>query len=68
MFGAGNYAVTSPPALIVDPGSLVLNGAFDGSGDTAILAAGSGLAASESWGQIPGLYLVGIEQTSWAAT
>ena len=40
-FGAGNYTVSSAPVFVVDPGTLVLNGGFNGSGDTAILAAGS---------------------------
>jgi uncharacterized repeat protein (TIGR01451 family) len=45
-FGAGNYILTTPPALIVDPGTLVLDSAYDGSANTGILAAGSSLASS----------------------
>jgi hypothetical protein len=44
VFGAGNYTVTSAPSLIVNPGTLVVNGGFDGSGDTALLAGGSTLS------------------------
>ncbi len=45
VFGAGNWTLTAGPTLIDDPGTLNLNGSFDGSGDTAILSAGSTLAA-----------------------
>lgn len=41
--GAGNYTITSGPALIVNPGTLNLNGGFDGSGDRELLSAGSSL-------------------------
>lgn len=44
VFGAGNYSITSAPALIVDPGTLNLNGGFNGDANTDILAAGSTLA------------------------
>ena len=43
LFGAGNYSVTSGPGLIGDPGSINLNGSFDGSSDLHIVAAGSGV-------------------------
>ena len=44
-FGVGNYAISSGPSLIVDPGTLVLDGSFDGSTEQDLLAAGSTLAA-----------------------
>lgn len=44
-FGAGNYTLTAAPSFIVDPGTLTLNGSFNGGGDTEILAAGSSLNA-----------------------
>ena len=44
VFGAGNYALSSPPVLLDDPGTIVLNGAFDGSNDTEVLVAGSTLS------------------------
>ena len=45
VFGAGNYTVTSAPTLIVDPGTVTLNGGFNGSSDIDILnSAGSSLA------------------------
>lgn len=47
-FGAGNYTITSLPLLIDDPGSVYLNGAFDGSEDTALILGGSSLAASDT--------------------
>lgn len=43
VFGAGNYTITTPPAFVVDPGTLVLNGGYDGSADTDILTTGSTL-------------------------
>jgi uncharacterized repeat protein (TIGR01451 family) len=46
VFGQGNYSITSPLSLVVDPGTLLINGAFDGSADTEILAPGSSLAAA----------------------
>ncbi len=44
-FGAGNYQITAVPSLIVDPGTLTFNGAFDGSSDTEILDPSSTLAS-----------------------
>ena len=44
-FGAGNYSIFSGPSLIADPGTLVLNGSFDGSGSPEILDVSSTLAA-----------------------
>ncbi|MEM7028973.1 MAG: hypothetical protein AAF629_05230 [Chloroflexota bacterium] len=41
VFGTTGYTITSPPVFIDDPGTLTLNGAFDGSNDTEILAPGS---------------------------
>jgi len=32
VFGAGNYSVTAPPSLVVDPGTVVLANTFTGSG------------------------------------
>lgn len=40
VFGPGNYTIDQAPSFIQDPGSLSLNGAFDGSSDTALLAGG----------------------------
>ncbi len=37
VFGAGNYAMTVAPMLVVDPGTLVLNTAFDGTAANASL-------------------------------
>ncbi|REJ75816.1 MAG: hypothetical protein DWQ30_18190, partial [Acidobacteria bacterium] len=48
VFGEGNYAITSPPTLVDDPGSLVLNPSYDGSGDGELLAPGSALAAGDT--------------------
>jgi len=42
-FGIGNYSLISSPTLIDDPGTLILNGAYDGSLDADILSAGSSL-------------------------
>ncbi|MEZ5469747.1 MAG: hypothetical protein R3F18_19075 [Lysobacterales bacterium] len=44
VFGAGNYSIVAPPTLITDPGTLVLNSAFDGSSETDILSPASTLA------------------------
>ncbi|MCB0595114.1 MAG: DUF11 domain-containing protein, partial [Phaeodactylibacter sp.] len=43
VFGAGNYTFVSPPALVNDPGTINLNGSFDGSSDKEIFASGSSL-------------------------
>ncbi|MCB9297737.1 MAG: hypothetical protein H6559_32105 [Lewinellaceae bacterium] len=43
VFGAGNYTFVSPPALVNDPGTITLNGGFDGSSDKEIFASGSSL-------------------------
>ncbi|MCB0520968.1 MAG: DUF11 domain-containing protein, partial [Saprospiraceae bacterium] len=48
VFGAGNYTIVSPPAFIDDPGTITLNANFDGSSDTGIFAAGSGLPVGET--------------------
>ncbi len=48
VFGAGNYTIFSAPTLVDDPGTLVLNGAFNGSGNTELLAAGSTLNALDT--------------------
>lgn len=41
VFGAGNYSIASAPSLIDDPGTLTLNGSFNGSGSTDLLVPGS---------------------------
>ncbi len=48
VFGAGNYSITSAPTFVDDPGTLTLNGAWDGSGTTALLAGGGTLATSDT--------------------
>ncbi|MEZ5593875.1 MAG: hypothetical protein R3F53_25480 [Gammaproteobacteria bacterium] len=48
VFGAGNYTFLIAPVLIDDPGTLVLNGGYDGSTTTELLAAGSSLAAGDT--------------------
>lgn len=48
VFGAGNYAVTVPPALVVDPGTVVLTNNFTGTGaGIAIIDAGSNSTLQE---------------------
>ena len=48
VFGAGNYHVTAPPVLIVNPGSVVLNPTFTGSGpDTVIIDPASNSSLEE---------------------
>ncbi|QEG40826.1 choice-of-anchor Q domain-containing protein [Roseimaritima ulvae] len=42
-FGAGNFVLASAPVLVSDPGTLTLNPAYDGSGTTELLSAGSTL-------------------------
>lgn len=41
VFGAGNYSINTALTFVDDPGSLTLNGGFDGSGDTSIIGAGT---------------------------
>jgi len=41
VFGAGNYAVTTGPTLVDDPGTITVNGGFDGGGDADLIASGS---------------------------
>lgn len=48
VFGAGNYTISSGPALIDDPGTLVINAGFNGAADQALLTAGSSLAALDT--------------------
>ena len=48
VFGQGKYTISLAPQFIDDPGTLVLNNGFDGSGDTEILGAGSTLAAGDT--------------------
>ncbi|MEZ5593876.1 MAG: SdrD B-like domain-containing protein [Gammaproteobacteria bacterium] len=45
VFGAGNYSISSAPTLIVDPGTVTLNGAYDGSANSDILVPGSSTLA-----------------------
>jgi|GEM_PF-1161248 len=47
-FGAGNYSITTAPNLIDDPGTINLNGAYDGSADIQLLAAGSSLSVADT--------------------
>lgn len=51
-FGAGNYSITSPPSLIDDPGTLTLNGSFNGGGTTDIFVPGSSTLAFADTAQI----------------
>lgn len=51
-FGAGNYSITSPPSLIDDPGTLMLNGSFNGGGMTDIFVPGSSTLAFADTAQI----------------
>ncbi|MFK8010757.1 MAG: beta strand repeat-containing protein [Marinicellaceae bacterium] len=48
VFGAGNYSINTAPVFIDDPGTLTLNGGFNGSGDSAIISAGSSLATIDT--------------------
>ncbi len=48
VFGSGNYAISSAPALIDDPGTLSLNAGFTGAGNIELLGAGSSLAALDT--------------------
>jgi uncharacterized repeat protein (TIGR01451 family) len=47
VFGAGNYSLTSGPAFVDNPGTLTLNGSFDGSGDPVLVSSGT-LAAGDT--------------------
>ncbi|CAM2064350.1 Ig-like domain-containing protein [Sulfidibacter corallicola] len=51
-FGAGNYTITTPPAFIADPGTLTLDGAFDGSGNSSLLQPGTSTLAGAATAQI----------------
>lgn len=48
VFGAGNYSVTSAPSFVDDPGTIALNGGYDGSTDTQLFSAGSTLVALDT--------------------
>ncbi|MCG8460600.1 MAG: hypothetical protein MI919_30330, partial [Holophagales bacterium] len=48
-FGAGNYSLFSGPTFFDDPGTITLNGSFDGSTDTELIASGT-LAVSDTAG------------------
>ncbi|MCB1096453.1 MAG: Ig-like domain repeat protein, partial [Verrucomicrobiae bacterium] len=52
VFGNGNYSITSAPSFVVDPGTLVLNGSYDGIADTDLLVPGSSSMNSGSTAQI----------------
>lgn len=41
VFGAGNYTVLLGPTIIDDPGTLVLNGGYNGSGDIQLISSGT---------------------------
>ena len=41
VFGASNYTVSAGPTLVDDPGTLVLNSSYNGSGNTGLLTSGS---------------------------
>ncbi|MCB1049937.1 MAG: hypothetical protein KDC71_05005 [Acidobacteria bacterium] len=41
VFGAGNYAISSGPSFISDPGTITLNPAYDGSGNTGLISSGT---------------------------
>jgi hypothetical protein len=48
-FGAGNYTITAAPSLVDDPGTLMLEAGYTGSGaNTELLAAGSTLAVGDT--------------------
>jgi hypothetical protein len=44
-FGVGNYTISAAPTLITDPGTLVLDGSYNGSSQANILASGSTLGS-----------------------
>ena len=48
VFGAGNYTVSTPPAFINDPGTITLNGGFNGSSSTALFSGGSSLSSTDT--------------------
>ncbi len=50
VFGAGNYTLSGPAVLTADPGTVTLNGSFDGSADTEFLNPASTLASGASVG------------------
>ena len=41
VFGAGNFLIAAAPSLIDDPGTITLNPAFNGNGNTALITSGS---------------------------
>jgi len=41
VYGAGNYTLTQQPQRVSGPGTITLNGSYDGSGDTNIASSGS---------------------------
>ncbi|MFK7958259.1 MAG: SdrD B-like domain-containing protein [Lysobacterales bacterium] len=46
VFGAGNYSINGSPSLVDDPGTITLNGSFDGSTNTQLLDGASTLGGS----------------------
>ncbi|MGE4073842.1 MAG: hypothetical protein AB7E72_21940 [Lysobacterales bacterium] len=48
VFGAGNYALISPPSFIDDPGTLTLNAAYNGGSQPNLLGPGSTLASGDT--------------------
>ncbi|MCA9449728.1 MAG: hypothetical protein KC931_21585, partial [Candidatus Omnitrophica bacterium] len=48
VFGAGNYTIDTAPSFIDDPGTINLNGGFDGSADTELLLNTSTLSAADT--------------------
>ncbi|WP_055149226.1 SprB repeat-containing protein [Jiulongibacter sediminis] len=42
-FGAGNFSISSAPAFISDPGTMMLNGSFNGSTNTELFSSGSSI-------------------------
>jgi len=52
VFGDGNYTISSPPVFIQDPGTLVLNSNYDGSGDDQLFISQSSTLAIGALSQI----------------
>ncbi|WP_418509689.1 FG-GAP-like repeat-containing protein [Corallibacter sp.] len=48
VFGSGNYSISSPLALIDNPGSLSINNNFNGTTDTEIFNSGSSLSSGNT--------------------
>lgn len=41
VFGSGNYSISTPPVFVDDPGTLVINGGFNGSGNRELISSGN---------------------------